>query len=104
MSGELTELELFTTSRSFAKFTSLAEFEGARCSSISIIACSWRPAPAAAASVLFAEEFDCPSSVCIELSERSDNSSAPDFPDLIAQMRRMGFKLAIDDFGTGHAR
>ncbi|MDI6838992.1 MAG: EAL domain-containing protein, partial [Rhizobiaceae bacterium] len=43
-----------------------------------------------------------PSSVCFELSERFDNTSVPEFADLVARMRRSGFKLAIDDFGVGH--
>ncbi|WP_377295797.1 bifunctional diguanylate cyclase/phosphodiesterase [Rhizobium sp. SGZ-381] len=44
-----------------------------------------------------------PSSICFELSERFDNTSAPEFAALIATMRKSGFKLAIDDFGVGHA-
>jgi diguanylate cyclase (GGDEF)-like protein len=43
-----------------------------------------------------------PSSICFELSERFDNTSAPEFTALIAKMRKSGFKLAIDDFGVGH--
>jgi diguanylate cyclase (GGDEF)-like protein len=104
MSGELTELELFTTSRSFAKFTSLAEFEK-RTLFLNLdhrmLETGERLLPLLLAYLQ--KNAISPSSVCIELSERSDNSSAPNFPNLIAQMRRMGFKLAIDDFGTGHA-
>lgn len=43
-----------------------------------------------------------PSSICFELSERFDNTSAPEFAALISKMRKSGFKLAIDDFGVGH--
>ncbi|GAJ91361.1 EAL domain-containing protein [Agrobacterium sp. SHOUNA12C] len=43
-----------------------------------------------------------PSSICFELSERFDNTSVPEFSDLVAKMRDAGFKLAIDDFGVGH--
>lgn len=43
-----------------------------------------------------------PSSVCFELSERFDNTRDPAFAELIAKMRKAGFKLAIDDFGVGH--
>lgn len=43
-----------------------------------------------------------PSSVCFEFSERFDNTSVPEFADLVTQMRKEGFKLAIDDFGVGH--
>lgn len=43
-----------------------------------------------------------PSSVCFEFSERFDNTSVPGFADLVADMRKAGFKLAIDDFGVGH--
>lgn len=43
-----------------------------------------------------------PSSVCFEFSERFDNTSVPEFADLVAEMRKAGFKLAIDDFGVGH--
>jgi diguanylate cyclase (GGDEF)-like protein len=44
-----------------------------------------------------------PSSVCFEFSERFDNTSVPEFADLVTEMRSAGFKLAIDDFGVGHA-
>ena len=44
-----------------------------------------------------------PSSICFELSERVDNTSVPEFADLVARIRKAGFKLAIDDFGAGHA-
>ncbi|MGN7291964.1 bifunctional diguanylate cyclase/phosphodiesterase [Rhizobium sp. SAFR-030] len=44
-----------------------------------------------------------PSSICFELSERFDNTSEPEFADLVARLRKAGFKLAIDDFGVGHA-
>jgi diguanylate cyclase (GGDEF)-like protein len=43
-----------------------------------------------------------PSSVCFELSERFDNTSVPEFAELMSEMRKAGFKLAIDDFGVGH--
>lgn len=43
-----------------------------------------------------------PSSVCFEFSERFDNTSVPEFAELVADMRKAGFKLAIDDFGVGH--
>ncbi len=43
-----------------------------------------------------------PSSVCFELSERFDNTSVPEFAELMTEMRKAGFKLAIDDFGVGH--
>jgi diguanylate cyclase (GGDEF)-like protein len=43
-----------------------------------------------------------PSSVCFEFSERFDNTTVPEFADLVVEMRKAGFKLAIDDFGVGH--
>lgn len=43
-----------------------------------------------------------PSSICFELTERFDNTSAPEFSTLVQTMRKAGFKLAIDDFGVGH--
>lgn len=43
-----------------------------------------------------------PSSICFELTERFDNTSAPEFAALVQTMRKAGFKLAIDDFGVGH--
>lgn len=43
-----------------------------------------------------------PSSICFELTERFDNTSAPEFSALVQTMRKAGFKLAIDDFGVGH--
>lgn len=42
-----------------------------------------------------------PSSICFELSERFDNTTVPEFAELVAKMRRSGFKIAIDDFGVG---
>ena len=103
ISGELMDLELFTTSRSFAKFTSLADFDK-RTLFLNLdhrmLQAGQRLLPLLLAYLQ--KNAIAPSSVCIELSERSDNASAPDFADLMAQMRRMGFKLAIDDFGTGH--
>jgi diguanylate cyclase (GGDEF)-like protein len=42
-----------------------------------------------------------PSSICFELSERFDNTAVPEFAELVAKMRRSGFKIAIDDFGVG---
>ncbi|MET0748777.1 MAG: GGDEF domain-containing protein [Rhizobium sp.] len=44
-----------------------------------------------------------PSSICFEFSERFDNSAYPQAAELIAAMRKAGFKIAIDDFGVGHA-
>src|SRR3546814_477625 len=44
-----------------------------------------------------------PSSVCFELSERFDNTSVPEFSDLVTKLRKAGFKLAIDDFGVGRS-
>lgn len=43
-----------------------------------------------------------PSSICFELSERFDNTSVPEFANLVTRLRKAGFKLAIDDFGVGH--
>ncbi|MBB3592161.1 diguanylate cyclase (GGDEF)-like protein [Rhizobium sp. BK529] len=43
-----------------------------------------------------------PSSVCFEFSERFDNTSVPEFAELVLRLRKAGFKLAIDDFGVGH--
>lgn len=43
-----------------------------------------------------------PSSVCFEFSERFDNTSVPEFAELVVELRKAGFKLAIDDFGVGH--
>ncbi len=104
MSGELTELELFTTSRAFAKFTTLAEFER-RTIFLNLdhrlLLAGQRLLPLLLSYLQ--KNSISPSSVCVELSERSDNASVPDFANLIGDMRRMGFKLAIDDFGTGHA-
>ncbi len=104
MSGELTELELFTTSRAFAKFTTLPEFER-RTIFLNLdhrlLLAGQRLLPLLLSYLQ--KNSISPSSVCVELSERSDNASVPDFANLIGDMRRMGFKLAIDDFGTGHA-
>lgn len=102
--GELPELEHFTTSRALAKFSSLPDF-GRRTLFLNL-----DHRLIAVGEKLIDELLPflrknqiAPSSICIELSERFDNTSLPNFPALIARMRKLGFKVAMDDFGTGHA-
>lgn len=104
LSGELTELELFTTSRALARFTATPGFER-RTLFLNLdhrmIKASSRLLPLL--SAYLQRNGIATSSICIELTERYDNASLPEFAGLIKDLRQAGFKLAIDDFGTGHA-
>lgn len=100
--GQLAALEQMMSGRALAKFTSIEGYQ----SSTLFINLDYR---------LIAEGEEMldallkhlrvhgipPSSICFELSERFDNTSAPEFAELITKMRRSGFKIAIDDFGVG---
>ena len=104
LSDELTELELFTTSRALARFTATPGFER-RTLFLNLdhrmIKAGGRLLPLL--SSYLQRNGIAPSSICIELTERFDNASLPEFSGLISDLRQAGFKLAIDDFGTGHA-
>lgn len=52
-------------------------------------------------AAIFADSAVRPRNVCIELLERDavDERSI----DMLARLRRHGYKIAIDDFGTGHS-
>lgn len=41
--------------------------------------------------------------ICIELSEKNQTLSSPEFTRAIAELKRLGFRIAIDDFGTGYS-
>jgi len=43
------------------------------------------------------------SSICIELSERHNNASLPEFAEMVKRLNRAGTRIAIDDFGIGHS-
>ncbi len=44
------------------------------------------------------------SSLCLELSEKYDNSSAPHVVDILARCRRQSFRIALDDYGQGYSQ
>jgi diguanylate cyclase (GGDEF)-like protein len=44
-----------------------------------------------------------PSAICIELSERHNHASTPDFARMVRRLQRAGVRLAIDDFGVGYS-
>jgi diguanylate cyclase (GGDEF)-like protein len=100
---ELRELEHFTSSRALAKFSSLPEC-GRRTLFLNLDHRLIVVADKLIDELLpfLRRNQIAPSSICVELSERFDNASLPNFPTLIARMRKLGFKIAIDDFGTGH--
>ncbi|UVC10120.1 EAL domain-containing protein [Rhizobium sp. TH2] len=100
--GQLATLDQMMSGRALAKFTSLADYR----SSTLFINLDVRLIPEGGALIdallrhLRAHGIP-PSSICFELSERFDNTAVPEFGELIAKMRRSGFKIAIDDFGVG---
>jgi diguanylate cyclase (GGDEF)-like protein len=100
--GQLSALEQMMSGRALAKFTSIAGFQ----SSTLFINLDFRLiADGAELLDILVRHLRVhgipPSSICFELSERFDNTTAPEFAELIATMRRSGFKIAIDDFGVG---
>ena len=100
--GQLARLEQMMSGRALAKFTSLADYS----SSTLFINLDFRLIPEGAALIdVLLKHLRVhaipPSSICFELSERFDNTAAPEFRELVAKMRRSGFKIAIDDFGVG---
>ncbi|MBB4568391.1 GGDEF domain-containing protein [Rhizobium leucaenae] len=101
--GQLLGLEQMVTSRALAKFATLAN---ARTATL-FLNLDVRLIPQGETLVdgllqHMKKAGIAPSSVCFEFSERFDNTSVPEFCDLVAKMRDAGFKLAIDDFGVGH--
>jgi len=100
--GQLAILDQMMSGRALAKFTSLADYR----SSTLFINLDVRLIPEGAALIdallrhLRVHSIP-PSSICFELSERFDNTAVPEFGEVIAKMRRSGFKIAIDDFGVG---
>jgi diguanylate cyclase (GGDEF)-like protein len=100
--GQLAALEQMMSGRALAKFTSVAGHQSATL----FINLDFRLIPEGAALVdALVKHLRIhgipPSSICFELSERFDNTAFPEFSDLVAKMRRSGFKIAIDDFGVG---
>jgi len=101
--GQLVTLEQMISSRALAKFAALPDFATATLFlnfDVRLI-----PHGDIILKSLIEHLKDAkipPSSICFELSERFDNTSVPEFADLVTKMRKAGFKLAIDDFGVGH--
>ncbi|MFT4181664.1 MAG: EAL domain-containing protein [Rhizobium sp.] len=101
--GQLLGLEQMVSSRALAKFATLPDAATATL----FLNLDVRLIPQGAALIdgllqHMKKAGIAPSSVCFEFSERFDNTSVPEFSDLVAKMRNAGFKLAIDDFGVGH--
>ena len=101
--GQLLHLEQMVASRALAKFSTLSNFATATL----FLNLDVRLIPQGNRLVenllLQLKTANIPpSSVCFEFSERFDNTSVPEFADLVSHLRKAGFKLAIDDFGVGH--
>ena len=100
--GQLSALEQMMSGRALAKFTSIP---GYRSTTLFINLDFRLIAEGAALLDVLIQHLRVhgipPSSICFELSERFDNTAAPEFAELIAKMRRSGFKIAVDDFGVG---
>ncbi len=102
-SGQLLALEQMMSGRALAKFATLPEYSSATLF-LNLDVRLIRQGHEFLEKVLhhLRAAGIAPSSVCFEFSERFDNTSVPEFADLVAEMRKAGFKLAIDDFGVGH--
>jgi len=101
--GQLLALEQMVASRALAKFATISDFSSATLFlnlDVRLIAHGDQLISSLLQQLQTANVP--PSSICFELSERFDNTLVPEFPELIARMRKAGFKLAIDDFGVGH--
>jgi diguanylate cyclase (GGDEF)-like protein len=101
--GQLLPLEQMMAARALAKFASLPDYA----STTLFLNLDVRLIPQGAQYIEklvqhLRQANIAPSSICFELSERFDNTSVPEFADLVTLMRKEGFKLAIDDFGVGH--
>ncbi|WP_416065653.1 bifunctional diguanylate cyclase/phosphodiesterase [Rhizobium sp. ZK1] len=101
--GQLLQLEQMVANRALAKFSTLSNFATATL----FLNLDVRLIPQGNRLVenllLQLKTANIPpSSVCFEFSERFDNTSVPEFADLVSRLRKAGFKLAIDDFGVGH--
>jgi len=101
--GQLLALEQMMSGRALAKFATLPEYSSATLF-LNLDVRLIRQGHEFLEKVLhhLRAAGIAPSSVCFEFSERFDNTSVPEFADLVAEMRKAGFKLAIDDFGVGH--
>ncbi len=101
--GQLLHLEQMVASRALAKFATLSNFATATLFlnlDVRLIPHGQRLVESLLQQLKTA---NIPaSSVCFEFSERFDNTSVPEFADLVLRLRKAGFKLAIDDFGVGH--
>jgi diguanylate cyclase (GGDEF)-like protein len=102
--GQLIELEKMLQGRAIAKFASVPDIA---CKKL-FLNLDGRTLPASdemiasAARQLKAHRIP-PSAICIELSERHNHASTPDFARLVRRLQRAGVRLAIDDFGVGHS-
>lgn len=102
--GQLVELEKMLHGRAIAKFASVPDADGKRL----FLNLDGRTLHAsdelmAAAARQLAAHRIAPSTICIELSERQNHASNPDFPRLLRRLQRAGVRIAIDDFGVGHS-
>jgi len=101
--GQLLQLEQMVANRALAKFSTLSNFATATLFlnlDVRLIPHGNRLVESLLLQLKTANIP--PSSVCFEFSERFDNTSVPEFADLVSRLRKVGFKLAIDDFGVGH--
>ncbi|MBB3311234.1 diguanylate cyclase (GGDEF)-like protein [Rhizobium sp. BK196] len=101
--GQLLQLEQMVANRALAKFATLSNFATATLFlnlDVRLIPHGNRLVESLLLQLKTANIP--PSSVCFEFSERFDNTSVPEFAELVSRLRRAGFKLAIDDFGVGH--
>lgn len=101
--GQLLSLEQMMANRALAKFASLPDFSSATLFLNLDVRLIHQGQHFIEKVVQHLRKANiAPSSVCFEFSERFDNTSVPEFADLVTWMRKEGFKLAIDDFGVGH--
>lgn len=101
--GQLLQLEQMVANRALAKFATLSNFATATLFlnlDVRLIPHGNRLVESLLLQLKTANIP--PSSICFEFSERFDNTSVPEFAELVLRLRKAGFKLAIDDFGVGH--
>ncbi|MCO6186753.1 EAL domain-containing protein [Rhizobium sp. L1K21] len=104
LNGDLQRLEYLLTSRALAKFTTLPGYQ----SKTLFLNLDNRLLPQGAELMErllphLERNKVPPSSICFELSERSDATRTADLSAVLSRARKLGFRLALDDFGTGAA-
>ncbi len=104
LSGNLERMEYLLTSRALAKFSTLPGFQAKTLFLNLDNRLLSRGGELLDRLLPHLDRNNVPaSSICFELSERSDATKEADLHALLKRAQNMGFKLALDDFGTGYS-